>query len=169
MNDLEFKILTEEETNRLEDTPHNPPTYTDSFTTEDFDNEWWSVHERLESCLNSMGSPCTVEIDGDFMLPEKRGNDRWIYLTFCSTRLWRPEFVKAVADLLRHTSQDYRVACLTELTDTADPKFQEPMVYLVISAHSVAGRAKKLHLNANGSFGSTPANETLNRFGFPPS
>ncbi|HSI65733.1 MAG TPA: hypothetical protein VLE43_21585 [Candidatus Saccharimonadia bacterium] len=169
MSDLTFQVLTEKEVSILEDTPHNPPTFTESFTVEDFDNEWWSVHERLASCLESLGSPCTVENDGDFMLPEKRGKDRWIYITFCSTRFWRPEFVTAVADLLRHTSQDYRVACLTELTDAADPNFQEPLVYLVISATSVAGLAGFPQFNGDGTVTRTPKNEVLTRFGFPSS
>src|SRR5688500_5321658 len=119
MNDLKFRVLTQAEAHVLETTSHNPPTYSDAFTEEDFRREWWSVCDRLAALLGIFGEPWTLDHQtGDYMLPEGSGPDRWIYINFCSTRLWRPEFVNAIADFLRHTPQDYRIACLTELTET---------------------------------------------------
>lgn len=170
MNNLEFRVLTEAEAAALENTPHNPPVYSTAFAEEDFESEWWSVCDRLAARLEIFGEPWTVEHQsGDYMLPESGGGrDRWIYITFCSTRLWRPEFVVAVADLLRNTSQDYLIACLTELSESADPDFEQPVVYLVISADSVEGNASRSSLDAAGAVVSTPANEVLVQFGFPP-
>jgi hypothetical protein len=170
MNDLEFRVLTQKEAHLLETTSHNPPTYSDGFTEEDFRREWWSVCDRLAARLEIFGDPWTLDHQtGDYTLPEASGPYRWIYINFCSTRLWRPEFVAAIADFLRDTPQDYRIACLTELTDTADPDFEEPVVYLVISANSVEGKAAHPRLDADGAVISTPANEVLVRFGFSPS
>jgi len=168
MNDLQFRVLTQKEAHVLETTSHNPPTYSASFSEEDFQREWWSVCDRLAARLEIFGEPWTLDHQtGDFMLPESSGPDRWIYITFCSTRLWRPEFVTAVADFLQHLPQDYRIACLTELDDTADPDFEEPVVYLVISTRTVEGNATYPRLNAEGGVVSTSANEALLRFGFP--
>jgi hypothetical protein len=168
MNDLQFRVLSQEEVRILETSPHNPPVYSEAFSEEDFQEEWLSVCRRLTSRLELFGEVWTLDHQtGDFILAYAIGPDRWIYLTFCSTRLWRPEFVPAVADLLRHLPEDYRVACVTELDEDVDPYLDEPVVYLVISANSVGGNAVHASLDATDTIIFTPANDVLARFGFP--
>src|SRR4051794_27935559 len=133
MKSLEFRVIGQDEVDRLERTPYNPPEYSAAFTEDEFSREFWSVCKSLKARLEILGEEWQLETDmGDFMLPESRGDSRWIYVTFTSTRLWRPEFVYAVADFLASLSQDYRVGCLTELND--EEFATNPLVYLVISS-----------------------------------
>ena len=170
MDGTRFKVLTVEEASLLENTPHNPPQYSDTFSEEDFEKEWWLVCDRLASLLNTMGQPLSLDgSQGDYALPETRARDRWIYVTFLSTRFWCPEFPIAVASFLKKIEFDYRVACLAELTEAADPVFEKPLVYLVISADTIMGHAKRHYFNADGRLVEEPANDVLSCFGFPDS
>lgn len=140
MNTLEFRVVSHEKVEHFERTPHNPPCYGDTFTEADFSKEWWAVWTALKRRLELFGQEWRLSTyEGDFMLSESRGDSRWIYVTFVSTRLWRPEFVLAIADLLRNLSQDYRVGCVTELNDSE--LLDEPLIYLVISSTYVLGHA----------------------------
>ena len=154
MKALEFRIISESEADHFERTPHNPPSYSETFTEEDFSGEWWAVRAALKQRLELFGDEWQLSTDsGDFMLSTSRGDSRWIYITFVSTRLWRPEFVYAVADLLAGSRYDYRVGCLTELSD--EEMLEQPLVYLVISSTTVFGRVYD------------PSSGVLGRFGFP--
>lgn len=166
MNVLEFHILKPEEVEHFERTPHNAPLYSDSFTEEDFSKEWWAAREALKERLELFGEEWQLRTyRGDFMLSPARGNSRWIYVTFVTTRLWRPEFVATIANLLRSLPQDYRIGFLTELED--DDLLDSPMVYLVVSKTSVYGRAQQGQFEENGSIVWTECPEELRRFGFP--
>lgn len=166
MKALQFRIISEHEASALEREAHNPAVYSDGFTEDDFSEEWWSVREALKSRLELFGNEWLLATDeGDFMLSESRGNSRWIYVTFTSTRLWKPDFVVAVAELLSQLPQDYRVACLTELDD--NDLFEEPQVYLVISSAGVFGRAERGRLEPDGTLTWRDSNDELQRFGFP--
>lgn len=176
MYDIKYHVLTEAETDSLERTAHNPPVYSASFAEEDFQMEWKSVQTRLHRMLDIFGEEWTVESDkGDFILQECNRLDRWIYVTFRSTRLWRPEFVVAVVALLRDLPQAYAVGCLTELND--DEIINEPLVYLVITTDGVSGKGEEMHRDpegkvqwgADGMPVTIEANGVLKRFGFPPS
>jgi hypothetical protein len=65
-----------------------------------------------------------------------------------------------------HTTIEWRVSLNSMTFQTRE--FTEPVVYLVISASTVAGKARFPRLNADGTVSGTPANEVLTRFGFPP-
>ena len=154
MKALEFRLLSDSEADHFERTPHNSPSYNDTFTEDDFSREWWAARTALKDRLELLGDEWQLSTDtGDFMLSESRGDSRWIYITFVSTRLWRPEFVHAVADLLASLAHDYRVGCLTELSD--DEMLDHPLVYLVISSTVVFGHVHDA------------PNDVLSRFGFP--
>lgn len=154
MTALQFHILSDSEADQLERTAHNPPSYSDTFTPDDFSHEWWATRDALKQRLELFGDEWQLSTDtGDFMLSESRGDSRWIYVTFVSTRLWRPEFVQAVADLLSNLLHAYRVGCLTELND--DEILDYPLVYLVISSTTVFGHVHDA------------PNDVLSRFGFP--
>ena len=159
MNPLQFRVISEAEASLLERTPHNAPSFSGTFTEEDFSREWWATRATLKQRLELFGDEWQLSTgSGDFMLAESRGNSRWIFVTFVSTRLWRPEFVGAVADLLAGLPQDYRVGCVTELND--EEMFEHPLVYLVISSTAVLGRISDPgHADEAGS-------ETLSKFGF---
>ena len=168
MKHVAFQTLTEEQIHQLETSPHNPPTYSDCFTEEDFAQEWFMARERLESQLVLLGHPWSHEHpSGDYMLSDQRGEDRWIYLTFTSTRLWSMSFIVTVVEVLKSLSEDYIVACVTELDSAVDPNFSSPLVYLVISATTVRGRADRLSLDCSGTVTRMPANDELGSFGFP--
>jgi hypothetical protein len=166
MNTLEFRVLTQEETDLLERTAHNPPIYTDAFTSDDFSREYWSVCDGLKARLEIFGEEWSLSTGkGDFMMPESRGDSRWVYVNFVSTRLWRPEFVFAVADFLSSLKEDYRVGCLTELND--EEFLNHPLIYLVVSSTVVYGSAEQGIRDA-GSVTWSNCNAYLQRFGFPP-
>ena len=160
MSALQFHVISEADSDRFEHSSHNAPSLSDAFTGEDFSREWWAVRTALKQRLELLGDEWRLSTgSGDFMLSEGHGSSRWVYVTFTSTRLWQPEFVKAVAHLLVGLPQDYRVGCLTELND--EEVFEQPLVYLVISSTAVFGRAD----DPAGVDG--PAISTLSRFGFP--
>jgi hypothetical protein len=166
MNALEFRVISEAEADHFERAVHNAPCYTGSFTEDDFSREWWATRAALKERIELFGEEWQLATDrGDFMLSESRGNSRWIYVTFVSTRLWRPEFVHAVADLLGSLAQDYRVGCITELND--DEVFDQPLIYLVISSTTVFGRAEHPILDSTGALATTECRDALIRFGFP--
>lgn len=160
MRALKYRLLSEDEVDRYERTAHNPPVYGESFTEEDFSQEWWEVRTALKRRLELFGDEWDLSTDrGDFMLSESRGDSRWIYMTFCSTRMWCPEFAPAVADLLAGLPNDYRVGCLTELSD--EELFDFPLVYLVVSLDGIGA--------AVDNPGELPEPfSVLRRFGFPP-
>lgn len=155
MKNLAFQILSDSEVEVLERIPHNPPCYTDTFTDEDFSTEWWGAREAVRQTILLFGHEWLLSSKvGDFMVSPSRGDSRWIYITFVSTRLWRPEFVRAVSEVLASFPHDYRVGCLTALDDAE--MLDNPLVYLVISSRAVFGHV-------------TPYSHTgaLHRFGFP--
>jgi hypothetical protein len=166
MNSLEFHVISKEEVDHFEQTPHNPPCYSSSFTEDDFSREWWAARAALKQRIELFGEEWNFATDcGDFMLSESRGDSRWIYVTFVSTRLWHPEFVHAVADLLNRFPHDYRVGCVTELND--DEAFEQPLIYLVISPTTVFGRAESPSIDSTGTFTEVECRDALIRFGFP--
>lgn len=161
MSTLEFRPISEMEVDRLERTPHNPPRYSAEFTGEDFSTEWQAVRDALRKRVEIFAEEWQLDNDaGDFMLSESRGDSRWIYITFVSTKLWRPEFVPAVADLLSNLPQDYRVGCLTELND--DELLEYPLVYLAISSTTVL---YNVHAPENDPVCCSES-EVLKKFGF---
>ena len=158
---LDFRIIPYAEVDRFERTPHNPPCYDESFTPDEFTREWWDVRVALKQRLEIFGDEWRLATEtGDFMLSECRGNSRWIYITLVTTRLWRPEFVYAVADLLSGLPRDYRVGCLDELAD--NELSEQPLIYLVISSKTVFGCAYDL-----GKQAVIDRNDVLIQFGFP--
>jgi hypothetical protein len=43
MKPFEYSLISDEDTHRWEGTPHNPPEFSDKFSSEDFDWEWDAV------------------------------------------------------------------------------------------------------------------------------
>lgn len=166
MDNFDFHIISEKQADDLERAPHNPPVYSDAFSSDDFSSEWWSVRDALYRRLAILGDEWQLSTgDGDYMLSESRGDSRWVWVTFTSTKLWHPEFVFAVADLLRRLPLDYRVGCVTELND--DEFMDRPLVFLVISSAAVFGYARQGHFDGPGAATWTDSNDELQMFGFP--
>ncbi len=166
MENPDFHIITDEQAGAFEKTAHNPPLYSESFTPEEFSQEWEAVREALSRRLGLLGEEWQLSRDeGDYLLSESRGDSRWIYITFTSTRLWRPEFVFAVVDFLRGLPTDYRVCCLTELS--AEEFLDYPLVYLLISSRDVFGNALQACVDDKGSVAWIECNDELQKFGFP--
>ncbi|MHA3771679.1 hypothetical protein ACXR0O_09090 [Verrucomicrobiota bacterium sgz303538] len=77
MTTLQFRVISDQEVSALDSTPHNPPVYTDTFTEDDFSNEWWSVREALKERLELFGEEWQLATnEGDFMVTESRGDSR---------------------------------------------------------------------------------------------
>lgn len=161
MKPVQFRLITDEESSRFESTPHNPPRYTDSFTNEAFSNEWVEVWTALKQRIESLGGVWAQ----DFVLSEGHGDSRWIYVTFTSTRLWTPDFILLVVDLLQNLPHDYRIACLSELAD--GDLLKESLVYLLISDSIVWGKAQNARLNWRKKVVWDRCSDQLRRFGFP--
>jgi hypothetical protein len=165
MKPVEYQVLTEKESDYLERTPFNPPIFSESFGEEDFSKECNQTLDLLKKRLDLFGEEWNVNTDeGDYLLPDGFGQDRWIYITFRSTRLWRPELIGAVVELLQHLPNEYCVCFLTELNDE---EFFEPLVYLAMTATRVAGQGCDARLDEEKNVITTPRNDVLERFGFP--
>jgi hypothetical protein len=166
MRPFEYQVLTEEELDYLERTPFNPPILSESFDEDEFSNECNHTFDLLKKRLDLFGDEWSVETDeGDYILPDGFGRDRWIYITFRSTRLWRPELVAAVVDLLQHLPNEFCVCFLTELNDVEISN--EPLVFLAITPTRVAGQGCDSRLDEAKNVITTPRNDVLERFGFP--
>ena len=166
MSALEFRTISDEESTLLERTAHNPPIYSETFTPDDFSNEYSLAYDGLKACLEIFGED--YEAAGyehsDFMLPETHGQSRWIYVTLTSTRMFRPELVVAVSQFLAGLSMDYRVAFLNELRD--EEFLNHPLIYLVVSSNLVVGNAIDPRSRQDGD--PVFCNDYLKCFGFPP-
>jgi len=159
---MNYELITDEDIKRLESTPYNPPSFSNTFTEDDFDDEWWLVWESLKEQLSKIARPYRDHKKlGDFALSESRGDSRWIYLTFYTPKLWRDSFCEIVTEFLCSLPNDYAVGCLTEMRKDKDALIQ-PLIYLAITKESVKGQAMSLDDN----FDLKLDNNQLARVGF---
>jgi hypothetical protein len=162
---MRYELLTDEVSEALQTEPYNPPLYTAEFTKEMFNDEWWNVRKRLGELLSQRARPyVNTENWGDFSLSESRGDSRWIWITFHTSKLWKKDFCEFAGKFLRELEHDYCIGCTTEVQGVFR-LFTYPCIFLIIDSEVARGEAQKMRIFPR--FGMVRHDRALRKLGFP--
>jgi hypothetical protein len=93
--------------------PCNPPEYGVGFNEDDFANEYWSVHKRLESLLSALGYASQNAAAGgsiDYYINMDYGDSRFIGLELHSRAMIEGQLLDAIWEFLENLPVAYTIA-----------------------------------------------------------
>lgn len=99
VSDSEFDVLHRQ---------FNPPAISETFSEQDFCDEYWSCHRVVEQALEILGRH-NIYGEGDFCMNDDYGHSRHIAVSINSKRLWRRELIPLIQSALKGLSEDYVV------------------------------------------------------------
>lgn len=113
--------VSESKIEEILETPFNPPSFTSSFTEEDFGKEYWDVHHLLKSELLKLGTTDDWEdFEQDFTMNENLMESRGISVELNSKKMFSRKTVDSILRFLEALEQDYSVAVDHDLLDCED-------------------------------------------------
>lgn len=89
------------------DEPFNTPTFTESFTEDDFEQEYLGIYNKMRERLSILGTICDFDESGIHFGP--LSSSRAISITLDSEEVFRPEFLYALQALLISSNEEYAV------------------------------------------------------------
>lgn len=128
-----FAFISEAELDAILDAPYNGPSFMDSFSRDDFSDEYWGYHARLVKRLYLLGrcsnffenGRCCLTDFYDFTMNEGFGDSRCFDIELNDVRMFRSELLPLVQQTLATFDVPYQVTVHHDLLD------YEPFYFVV--------------------------------------
>lgn len=122
---MNFIPINEEQLYRKLNTPFNPPVIGSEADEEAFANEWHGVRRRLKTILDQFGEN-SLYGNADYVLGETLTLSRGIGFELTSDRLYCPELIHKLQELLKSLPESYEFDLVTYSENGAGHVFVQP-------------------------------------------
>jgi hypothetical protein len=100
--------LSEDEAYEVLDEAYNPPVFTETYTEQEFSEEWHGTRRKLDAMLSQFGKNDAYG-EGDYNLGETLALSRGIGLEITSSSLLNKRLIPKVQELLVTLDKEYEI------------------------------------------------------------
>lgn len=106
---MKYSIITEEELDQILDAQFNSPEFLDSFTKEDFYNEWKSTQLGIKAVLLKLGFKSWNDGGGDYTMADDWGYSRHHEVEINKEAMFSSKLLLALKGLVESLEKDYEI------------------------------------------------------------